>query len=224
MRCSSAWGRHFNGVFKFAPVCILALFLIGPFPTGSGEAVDRVAAVVNDEIITLSEVSIAYYMQEKKEVGQNPTELKAVLEQLINRELAYQEIRRFEQIQAEKSEVRDALKDYRQTLPSEDFQKMMTVNGMTMEELEVIFSKKIIIEKFCNERFMPFIQVSPGEIETYYNNVFLPGFKREGETNPPGLETVTEKIRERLREEKFNQSVLEWIERLKRRAKILRFL
>jgi hypothetical protein len=189
--------------------------------SGAGEPVDRVAAVVDHEIITLSEVIAAYHLQEKKPAAPDREAMADVLDQLINRELAYQEIKRFEQIQADRGEVREAIEAYERTLAPEDYQAIIDVNGLTPEELEVIFSKKVVIEKFCLERFMPFIQVSPGEIDDYYHNVLLPEMRDQGETVPPGLEAASEGIRLRLKEDKFSQAVFEWIDRLMSRADII---
>jgi len=207
----------------FMSLCIF-LFLVLPFLSGAGEMVDRVAAIVNDEMISFSEVLIAYHLQERQVREPDDEALKAVLDQLVNRELAYQEIRRFEQIQVTGGDVLGALEAYQQNLAPGDFEAVLAANGVSENEVEIIFAKKIILEKFCNERFMPFIQVSPGEIETYYNDIFIPELQERGETALPSLEAVSERIRLQLREEKFTGAVSEWIERLKQHAKIITIL
>ena len=219
MKFSSAWGRHFKIRLLF--ISALSVFSILPCFMQAGEIVEKVAAVVNDEVITFSEVIAAFNLQQGEVSVPGKGDLDPILDQLINREIAYQEIRRFEQIDVTEEEINQAVEEFKRTYPhAENLERILEVNGISEDELVTMLVKRIAIEKFLNGRFLPYIQVTPEEIETFYQEEFIARLQDRGEANIPPLEEVSASIEGLVRERMFNESVEAWMGGLKEKAAI----
>lgn len=121
--------------------------------TGSGEAVvDRVVAIVNQEIITLSEVEKGMtLLQEEMETGDRLERQKQirehrgkVLEKLIEERLIDQEAKRLE-IKVTSKEVETALEEIkrRNSATQEDIEKALEKEGITFEAYKKQIEKTI---------------------------------------------------------------------------------
>jgi hypothetical protein len=67
------------------------------------------------------------------------------------------------------------------------------------------------------------VHVTEDEIRDYYVQEIIPALRDAGELVPP-LESVNQSIRQILVEKKFNERVDVWIEGLKNRVRIRRYI
>ncbi len=168
------------------------LFLYGPIPF-SEAVVDRVVAVVNKEIITLSEVEkripplkeeiVTEHRLEKQERMQ--AVCREVLERLIEEKLIDQEAKRAgikissKDIEATVEEIKR-----RNNANQEDLEKALAVEGLTIETYKKQIEKGLQRQKLINWEVK--VEEKPGEKELrefYQNNISR---YRTNETYRPG--------------------------------------
>jgi len=159
--------------------------------SGQYEIVDKIAAVVNGRIITLSDIRKEHRIQ----LAMNaPAETDAaLLSSLIDNYLVEEEMSQYPGLDVSDDEVDKRMKSVTDT------------HGLELSEIRKANTQMIQREKYFYLRFGQFIVVSPEEIEAAYNNEFVPGMKRLGET-PQELKEVAPQIRQTILAGKLSQS------------------
>ena len=158
-------------------VCMIAAALL--FSRGAGaEIVERIAAVVNEEIITLSEVraiSIPYLQRMKQQLTIDlgaeeviETE-KRIVDQLIDEMLVAQEADRLG-IEVTPKELDMAMKDVidRNQLTYAQLEEALAEDGMTLEEYKKELTKQMKKMRLMDQEVRSKVQVSKKEIDKYY--------------------------------------------------------
>ncbi len=200
----------------------LLLFLFFPLSVG-GEVVDQVAALVEGEVITLSEVQ--QLVQYKGwQISEEPDERRnlylTVLDQIINQKLISREAQHTPGIQISQDDVDHQLQAYRRRFSSQDqFQEQLESMEMTESTLRDLIRRELTVWKFVQTRFEPFIIVMPAQIQKYYDEILVPELAQTG-APLPALELVQEQIREILILEKTNQEMDRWVKNLRGKAQV----
>lgn len=144
--------------------------------TGNSEAKDNmVAATVNGRNIMLQEVERAVNQQ----AGGNPSALNqlqlaqarlTVLSNLIQREVLFQRAER-EKVLPTEAQIDGAIATQKQNsgMTSEDFEKSLKAQNMSMETLRVEARKDLAIAAL-QDKYNGKIDISDREVEEYYNN------------------------------------------------------
>ncbi len=161
---------------------ILALLSL---PTLShAEVVDRIVAVINDHIITLSELNTATNVALDNVDGKKPANKKSIfefrnkaLETLINRKLIKQ-ASDAAGIDVNEREIDSAIEDVKKenNLTKEKLMLALAQNGLTMREYREQLKEQIREVKFVDIEFKSKISVLDDEVEDYYRqniNEFL---------------------------------------------------
>lgn len=150
-------------------------------PLYGGKVVDRVMAIVNDEIISLYELDqrVRPYAKKIKNTTSSPTEqielLRKVREEnlnlLIDEKLADQEIRRL-QIRVGDTEVDREIERFKSAnqLTDEDFQEALATQGGSLEEFRREIKNQILRARLVNWEIRSKIVITHEEIEAYYNS------------------------------------------------------
>jgi hypothetical protein len=79
----------------------------------------------------------------------------------------------------------------------------------------------VAVARYLERRFRPLTFVTEDQIEAYYREELAPSISRD---RLPEIAEVSETIRRILEERAFNARVEEWIEGLKERATIRRYV
>ena len=205
---------------------LAALVALGVVPASSlaaGEVVDRIVAIVDREAITLSEAEQALQLRIVRG-GDEDSPLAEVVERLIEALLIEREVARYPGEALDADQVEGALAAVRESFPSEgDYREALESQGMTEEALHALVSRQLAINRYLERRFRALVRVSDEELRRYYDDELLPVLRETAEPAPP-VESVAESIRRILRERKFNQRIESWIEELKTRAHIRRYV
>jgi len=199
----------------------LALMALLPGALARAELVDRIVAIIDREVVTLSEAEQASEIARAR-TGAAAAPLVSVVERLIESRLVEREVERFtgEPVSAEL--VDGALQEARARFSSETaFLEMLAGNGLSEEELRATLRRQIGVSQYLEQRFRPLTFVTEEQIEVYYRDELLTSV--EG-TRLPELSEVSESIRRILEERAFNARVEEWIDGLKGRARIRRYV
>ena len=184
----------------------------------NGQTVDGVAARIEDDILLESEVRELGAFQELVGGQAKPRE------ELI-RELADQWIVRGEIETAKYPPPSDADVDraYQQLVAQykspEDFANRCALVGLTQAAVRRMLTQQIYLARFLDFRFRPAAQIDAKQIETYYNDTFVPQLKGKQQTIPP-LDDVEETIREVLTQQAINDRSTQWLDDTRSRLKI----
>lgn len=162
--------RHIKGLV------ILILFIVQPV-CAEAELINKVIAVVNDEVITQQDASrllavlYAQYanMYEKDELVKKMEELKKnILKQMIEDKLILSRAKELN-INVTEEEVNDKLGYIKNGFPSEkDFYELLEAQGITMADLKDRYRDQIMVKKIVDLEVKSRVMVLPSEVTEYY--------------------------------------------------------
>ncbi len=173
--------------FECSICCIIYAFLFVTFgfpliPKAEGaEVVDRIVAVVNDDIITLFELNRSFepYAEKVRALGyQIDKERKMLfkvredmLSRLIDQKIKDQEIKRFNITISEK-EIDQTIERIKEAnfYTDEDLRAALANDGLTMEEYREQIKEQILRTKLVNLEIKSKIVITEDDIKFYYEN------------------------------------------------------
>lgn len=147
----------------------------------SAEVVDRVVAVVNEDIISLSELSNAVqpYAEKIKSLGYPPEKEREMLfkvredmlNQLINQKLTDQESKRYN-ISVIDKELDNAIERVKEVnhFTDEDLRSMLAKEDLSIEGYRDKIREHLIRSKLLNFEVKSKIVITSDEIKSYYNS------------------------------------------------------
>src|SRR3990172_10129247 len=152
----------------------LALAALLPGALARAELVDRIVAIIDREVVTLSEAEQASEIARARPGAAAPP-LVSVVERLIESRLVEREVERFTGEPVSPELVDGALREVRARFSSETaFLEMLARNGLSEEELRATLRKPIGVAQYLEQRFRPLTFVTEGQIEVYYRGELLP--------------------------------------------------
>ncbi|MGD8492506.1 MAG: SurA N-terminal domain-containing protein [Desulfobacterales bacterium] len=164
-------------------LCLLALngaLLTSDVQADSSVVVDRIVAVVNDEIITLYELNkeLKPYEENIKALGYDVDKAREtlfklrsdLLNKLIDQKLTDQQINK-NKINVSEKEIDKALERIKKTrsYTDEDLRAGLAQQGLTMEEYRENLKQQLLRRNLVNREIKSKIVVTNEEIEAYYN-------------------------------------------------------
>lgn len=154
----------------------LSALLFAVVPPSGAETVDRVVAIINDSIITLSELNAATAVAIEK-LGVEGSEDKrkieevrsTILDSLIEQRLVKQAADRAG-IEISEREIDNAVDDIKKqnNLTQEQLLLALAQSGLTQKEYREQLKEQIRQVKFINKEFRSKISIKPDDIEDYY--------------------------------------------------------
>lgn len=201
-----------------APFFFFLLWMLIP-GYGRGEVVDRIVAIVNDEVITLTDVNIIqrFGLFEDLEKSPEADMQTRILSRLINQKLVIQLAS--DRIMIDEEELEAFLSDIVQKTDPDLAEKALLQFGLDWDDLKSYLREKLLFQKIISQRFNRGVIVSIEEIERYYEQVYVPS-QREKNISPQPMIEVLSQIEGELQREKVEGQVQEWIKNLKREANI----
>jgi parvulin-like peptidyl-prolyl isomerase len=188
----------------------LFLFLVLFRSPAPAIVADRILAVVNHEVIALSDV------QKHREVFMEMRDADdaAALNDLINQKLLLAEAKKLEILPPSDGEIAGAYKKLRFRFGRpETFQLLKTRLALTDDEIKPQIKQQLLIQKLIEQRIRFFVFVTPEEIEGYYQE-HLGEFKNQ---TPEAARKAIQEIRS---SEKAQRKLVEYVDRLRARADI----
>ena len=205
---------------RVASLLLGAVLLAGP--AARAEIVDRIVAVIDRDVITLSEAEQAAGFRALR--GQDALPLGDVVERLIESRLVEREVSRYPEDAVPQQQVDAAVESLRAAFASPTaFSASLSARGLAEDELVSLIRRQLTIERYLESRFRPLVFVTDDEVQRYYDEVLLPDVATAGE-DQPALPSVETSIRRILEEEAFNERIDGWIVRLKSRSHIRRYV
>ena len=183
-----------------------------------GEVIDRILAVVNRELITLSDVAAAIRLGlvPAPQDGSDPT--RAVLDALIDRQLELGETNRYQPPEPSESQIQARLQAVRSRFSSPAvFAQALATSGLSEDQLTLRLREDLRIEAYLNQRFGVSRPPSDQELIDYYR-AHTADFSTAAGARP--FAEVREQIRTRLAAVQRATLVADWLTSLKRRTEI----
>jgi hypothetical protein len=192
--------------------------------------VDKMVASVSDgvrtELITYSDLLWQLALQPASNLdAPSKEELNAVLQRLIEQRLIALESERLpaaapteEEIQAE---VRRLVAAFPSAAVFESRLRLVGFESAADPNFRRIIEQRLAIQKYLDFRFRSFIVITTQDEERYYNETFVPEFRR---LNPgivvPALDTVRAQIQEQLTETRIESEIERFLSEARERAVI----
>jgi len=153
---------------------VVLVLLFSPFRSGA-EVVDRIVAIINDSIITLSELNAATAVAVDKlgidaKNGEKQQEIKGkILDSLIEQKLIKQASDRAG-IEVSEREIDNAIEDVKaqNKMTQETLLLLLAQSGLTYNEYREQMKEQIRQVKYINKEFRSKISIHDEDVEDYY--------------------------------------------------------
>jgi len=189
-----------------------------PVPSVEGQPIDGIAARIEDDVLTDSEIGELAAFQRLVD-GQSKPRIELI------RELADQWIVRGE-AEAGKyppPSAEDVDRAYKQLLaqfPSpQEFGSRCAAVGLSDAAVRRLLTQQLYLARFLDYRFRPAAQVDAKQIQAYYDDEFAPQLKARGE-KVPSIDDVEDTIREVLIQRDIDTLSKQWLDDTRDRLKI----
>ena len=187
-----------------------------------GATIDRIAAVVDRQVITVSEVSQMVQLRFFSRAASTSDDdyRHDVLEALIAQALRYRDVERYGAADIPKDSIEARLREITARFASPaELAAAMQHAELTEEEVRALVKRQLQVEAYIQERFAPLIFVSNEEIAGYYSGPWSAQRRTRGLAVPP-LNDVREEIRTLLRSDRLQSEVERWTTQLRARANV----
>jgi hypothetical protein len=198
----------------------LILLLLLALPAGA-VTVDRIAAVVDRQVLTVSEIGQLVTIRFFPRTGQSEDDYRReVLDALIAQALRFRDVERFgaQDIPADTIEAR--LLEIQRRFPSEaEFLAAVTRAELTLDEVRALVKRQLQVEAYIQERFAPLVFISNDDVAEYYRTAWSTQRRERGLAVPP-LESVREEVRTAVRSSRLQEEIGKWTTQLRARANV----
>jgi len=182
------------------------------------QTVDGVAVRIEDDILTESEVRELSEFQQLVD-GQAKSR-DEIIRELSDQWIVRGEADAARYPQPSADDVQNAYAALAKQFASpEDFEKRCTSVGLSEAAVRRLLAQQVYLSRFLDYRFRPAAQVDDKQIETYYNDEFVPQLKVRGQT-VPALDDVDETIREVLVQRAIDDRAKQWLDETRVRLRI----
>lgn len=166
---------RFPKIIRALFVPVLAFFFVQAL---FAQTVDRIVAIVNNEVITQSDVNrvLATIEAEYRSLFSDPEEVaqkfkqaeENIISQMIEEKLILSEAKRYE-IEAEEDTIEARIEQIKEHLAGiEEFEQALEVQGLTLKDLRSRFRDQEIMKKAVDYFVRSGIKVDPIEMSQYY--------------------------------------------------------
>lgn len=200
----------------------LAILLFAITLSAQAGVVDRVAAVVDRQVITVSEVNQMVELRFfQRNSGESEDDFRhRILEALIAQALRFRDVERFGAEEIPKDSIEARVTEISKRFPTPaDLDAALQRVELTPDELRALVKRQLQVEEYIQERFAPLVFVSNDEIDAYYRGTWSQQRRQRGLAIPP-LAEVREEIRALLRSSRLQEEIEKWTTQLRERANV----
>ena len=195
-------------------ICLLSLPI-------SAVTVDRIAAVIDRQVLTVSEVTQMVEIRFFPRVSEREDDHRRdVLDSLIAQALRFRDVERFGAQDIPSDTIEARLKVIQGRFANEtEFAAALARAELTLEEVRALVKRQLQVEAYIQERFAPLVFVSAEDIEAYYRGAWSTQRRERGLSVPP-LDQVRDEIRLALRGTRVDDEIEKWTAQLRERANV----
>ncbi len=186
-----------------------------PFVT----SIDGIAARIGNDVLTESQVRELQDYQKLVEGKAQPR--TQILDELVDQWVVAGDALATKFPHPTPAEVSLEFETLLKQFPSrEQFQTHLAQVGLTQDQVRQVISDQLYYARFLDYKFHAVAQVTASEIQSYYQQDFLPQMQKRGLAVPP-LTQVEAQIRQLLTQEDINERAAQWLEQAKARLRII---
>jgi hypothetical protein len=200
----------------------ISVLLFAATPLFAQRVVDRIVAIIEDDIITQSEVRELgrYQVLASGRQGSPATSESEVLSLLIDQWIVANEARTARFPHPGESEVDRAMQHMAAQFGSPAaWQARLNELELRPATVRAILERQLWLTRYLEYKFRPAAQIDPAELEKYYREELAPRLTSNGGT-VPSLASVEDQIRELLIQRDINARASRWLAESKSRLKI----
>jgi len=210
-------GRNGGATRRAVAAAIIVLTAVGAAPLCGAELLDRVIAVVSGSVITLSDTraAMAFGLVDTRD-ARDPIE--AAMQWLVDRRLVLDEALRYDAGEIDAVVVDRALVAIRQRFPSDvSYREELVRLGLDDARVRGLVSDTLAMQQYVERRFDTMLPATDDELREYFGR-HPERFVREN--RPLAFEEASDQVRGMLQQERRQQAVTVWLDRLRRRADV----
>lgn len=198
----------------------LFLFLLLALPA-SAVTVDRIAAVVDQQVLTVSEISQLVDIRFFPRLAPTDDEhRREVLDGLIAQALRYRDVERFGAQDISRDTIEARILEMQGRFGSEaEFNAALAQAELTLDEVRTLAKRQLQVEAYIQERFAPLVFVSSDDLEEYYRGPWAQQRRERGLAMVP-LSEVREEIRTAVKASRLQTEIDKWTAQLRARANV----
>ena len=197
---------------------ILVLLLALP---ASAVTVDRIAAVVDQQVLTVSEISQLAEIRFFPRLAPTDDEhRREILDGLIAQALRYRDVERFGAQDIPRDTIEARILEMQRRFGSEaEFNAAVARAELTVDEVRALAKRQLQVEAYIQERFAPLVFVSSDDLEEYYRGPWAQQRRERGLAMVP-LSEVREEIRTAVKSTRLQTEIDKWTAQLRARANV----
>lgn len=186
---------------------------------GQDETVDRILALVNGQLITLTDVRVAqtFGLYEREQESSADDTIEQVLQKLIDQKLAIQVTG--SDASVNQTEMNVFLDSVSEEMGNDKFREELEHFGMERNDLGPYAFERILFNRILSSRFDRAVLVTLDEIQDYYETRYVPDQEAQG-LEVKSMLDIFDEIETVLRKEKSEEHVEEWLRNLREKADI----
>lgn len=183
---------------------------------------DRIAARVEGDVILLSEVRTLSRYQELVD-GKKESDAQ-ILDRLIDQWIVRNEAETARFPHPAEVDVARGLERLLAAFDSlDEYQSRKKALGLSDNDVQKMISDQLYLSKYLDSRFRPAVQITPAEIEDFYQSGVVARAKARRQ-QPPTLEASREYIQEALIQRGINEQADRWLQESRTRLHVEKFI
>src|SRR5215469_8350284 len=199
-------------------------------PHVPGTELDRVVAIVNDDLILDSDVNEELRLQAfdpyRTRSELSPTR---AIERLINRALILEQLKLQPEEQPSDEDVNKQIDQLRRDIPActqyqcktkAGWDRFLTDHGFTEASFFTRWKERMTVLSFIEDRFEMGVTIKPDQVQTYYEKTLLPEYQR-AHAQAPKLDAISDQIREVLLQEQISNLLQDWLKSLRAQGSVV---
>ena len=200
------------------PVAAAAQSSSAPSAVATGQTIDGIAARIDTDVITDSEVrELADFQMLVDGSSKSRDEL---IQELSDQWIVRGEAETARYPRPSDKDVDNAYAQLVAQFPSqEEFDKRCAQAGLTPDAVRRQLSEQLYLSRFLDFRFRPAAEISDADVQKYYDDEFVPQLKAKGEA-VPSLDKVQQTIREVLIQRDITDRANQWLDDTRSRLQI----
>lgn len=198
-------------------IALIALAAYAVAPLRAAQVVDRVIAVVSGTVILYSDARAALTLGLVDAPGAGDP-IPVAMRWLIDRQLVLDEAGRGDRLDVGPDAVAQAAADVRQRFASDaEYRRALADVGLDDRTLERLLRDTLVVQRYVERRFDTAPPLTEDELREYYAR-HQSRFVRNG--RPLSFDEAAADITAALQQERRDQAIAAWMDRLRRRAEI----
>ncbi|HEY5055721.1 MAG TPA: peptidylprolyl isomerase [Acidobacteriaceae bacterium] len=198
-------------------------------PNGTRVTLDRVAAIVNGELVLESDVDAERRFAAFQPFSESQPTPQRLMERLIDRALIMQQMALQPQTPIADDQLQAQLASLRKAIPrcatyhcetDAGWKKFVEDQGFTIDEVRERWRQRMQVLAYIEERFRMGITISQAQIDDYYQKTMLPAYAKEKVTAPAEA-SISERIREIVLQQQVDKLLDDWLTSLRAQGSVV---